>query len=178
MRKERMMKKKMSITDSSDSTKCRISLLMRCIALRNTVGGAMVELALVVPIFTTLLVGAAEFARVAYASIEVSNAARAGVAYGSQSSSTASDLTGMQTAATNDGGNVSGLSATASQFWACSSSTVPYVQLSSPPTCTGTGNHLLNYVQVTTTATVNPLVHLPGLPATYTLRGLAIMRVL
>jgi Flp pilus assembly protein TadG len=171
------MTRKMT-TKSSISAKRRISLFMRYAALRDTTGAALVELALVVPVFIALLLGAAELARLAYASIEVSNAARAGVAYGSQSSSTASDLTGMQTAATNDGGNVTGLSATASQFWACSSSSVPYVQLSSPPTCTGTGNHLLNYVQVTTTATVDPLVHLPGLPSTFTLRGLAIMRVL
>ena len=50
------------------------------------------ELALVVPVFIALLLGAAEFARLAYAGIEVSNAARAGVAYGSQSSTTAADI--------------------------------------------------------------------------------------
>jgi Flp pilus assembly protein TadG len=165
-------------TKSSISAKGRISLFLRYPALREMVGGALVELALVVPVFVALLLGAAEFARLAYASIEVSNAARAGVAYGSQSSTTASDISGMQTAATNDGANVTGLSATATEFWACSGSTVPYTQLSSPPTCTGTGNHLLNYVQVTTTATVNPLIHVPGLPTTFTLHGLAIMRVL
>ncbi len=171
------MTRKMT-TKSSLSVNGRISLFMRCAALRDTAGGALVELALVVPVFVALLLGAAEFARLAYASIEVSNAARAGVAYGSQSSTTASDISGMQTAATNDGANVTGLSATATEFWTCSGSTVPYTQLSSPPTCTGTGNHLLNYVQVTTTATVNPLIHVPGLPTTFTLHGLAIMRVL
>ena len=149
---------------------------MRRAAIRGAGGGALVELALVVPVFTVLLVGAAEFARLAYAGIEVSNAARAGVAYGSQSSTTASDITGMQTAATNDSPNVSGLSATATEFWSCSNA--PCTQSSTPPTCTGTGNHLLNYVQVRTTATVDPLIHVPGLPTTYTLRGLAIMRVL
>jgi Flp pilus assembly protein TadG len=176
MGKEREVTRKITATDSSE--KRQVGLFMRCTALRNTVGGALVELALVVPIFSTLLLGAAEFARLAYAGIEVSNAARAGVAYGSQSSTTASDIAGMQSAATSDGTNVSGLSATAKEFWACSNSTVPYTQLSSPPTCTGTGNHVLNYVQVTTTATVNLLIHVPGLPATFTLHGLAIMRVL
>jgi Flp pilus assembly protein TadG len=171
------MTRKMT-TESSISAKGRVSLLMRYAPLRDTSGGALVELALVIPVFVALLLGAAEFARLAYASIEVSNAARAGVAYGSQSTTTASDITGMQTAATNDGANVTGLSATATEFWACSGSSVPYAQLSTPPTCTGTGNHLLNYVQVTTTATVNPLIHVPGLPTTFTLHGLAIMRVL
>ena len=163
------MTRKMTTTISSDSRRQRIP------AICGTAGQALVELALVLPIFTSLILGAAEFARLAYAGIEVSNAARAGVAYGSQSSATASDFTGMQTAATNDSPNVSGLTATATEFWSCSNA--PSTQSSSPPTCT-TGNHLLNYVQVKTTATVNPLIHIPGLPNTFTMRGLAIMRVL
>src|ERR1700733_8939384 len=101
------MTRKMT-TKSSISAKRRIIRFMRYAALRDTAGGALVELALLIPVFVALLLGAAEFARLAYAGIEVSNAARAGVAYGSQSSTTASDITGMQTAATNDGANVTG----------------------------------------------------------------------
>ena len=166
----------MITANSRDGGKRRIRLFTRLAAIRDTAGGALVELALVVPIFSTLLLGASEFARLAYAGIEVTNGARAGVAYGSQSSATAADITGMQTAATNDMPNVSGAAAVAKQFWACSSA--PATQYTSAPTCTGTGNHVLNYVQVTTTATVNPGIHVPGLPTTYTLQGLAIMRVL
>ena len=59
--------------------------------LRENSGQAFVELALVLPIFILLLVGAAEVGRLAYASIEVSNAARAGVAYAAQSHTTAQD---------------------------------------------------------------------------------------
>jgi Flp pilus assembly protein TadG len=161
--------------NSRDCTTRRISLFIRCNALLGTAGGALVELALVVPIFSSLLLGSAEFARLTYASIEVSNAARAGVAYGSQSSTTASDLAGMQTAATGDGTNVTGLSAAATEFWSCSNA--PSTQFTSPPTCT-TGNRVLNYVQVKTTATVTPVIHVPGLPTSFTLHGLAIMRVL
>jgi Flp pilus assembly protein TadG len=169
------MVKKMVAANSSSSSRRRISLSMFRTARRNDGGQALVELALTVSFFSVLLLGAAEFAQLAYAAIEVSNAARAGVAYGSQSSATASNLAAMQTAATNDGANVSGLHATASEFWSCSNA--PSTQSSTPPTCTA-GNHLLNYVKVTTTATVTPLIHVPGLPATYTLNGLAIMRVL
>jgi Flp pilus assembly protein TadG len=168
MKKWCEMARTMSTTNSSDCRK-------RLTAIYNTYGGALVELALVVPIVTTLVLGAAEFARLAYAGIEISNAARAGVAYGSQSSATASDIAGMQSAATNDVPNVVGVTATASQFWSCSNA--PATQSSTPPTCT-TGNHLLNYVQVRTTGTVNPIIHIPGLPSTFTLRGMAIMRVL
>ena len=170
------MARKVRTIRSTYCARLRTSTWKRSPAFRNTAGVALIELALVVPVFTTLLLGAAVFARLAYAGIEVSNAARAGVSYGSQSSTTASDLTGMQTAATNDGANVSGLSAVAIEFWSCSNA--PATQFTSAPTCTGTGNHVLNYVQVTTTAAVPFVIHVPGLPATYTLHGLAIMRVL
>jgi Flp pilus assembly protein TadG len=164
----------MPLTDPERRSRQRIAYFGRCMMTRDNTGGAIVELALVVPIFTALLLGAAEFATLEYAGIETSNAARAGVAYGSQSATTAADISGMQTAATNDGKDVSGLAATATEFWSCSNA--PSTQSSSPPTCSS-GDHLLNYVQVTTTATVTPVVHLPGLQTAFTLHGLAIMRV-
>jgi Flp pilus assembly protein TadG len=142
--------------------------------LSESVGGALIELALVLPVFAVLLAGAAEYAVLAYDAIEVSNAARAGVAYGSQSSTTASDLAGMQASAIADGPDVAGLGAVATEFWSCSNA--PATQSTSPPTCT-TGNHVLNYVEVTTSASVKPWMHIPGLPLTYNLSGLDIMRV-
>jgi Flp pilus assembly protein TadG len=48
-------------------------------------GQALVELALMMPIMMLLLVGALALARVAYAAIEVSNAAKAAVQYGASS---------------------------------------------------------------------------------------------
>ena len=52
----------------------------------SEVGGSLVETALTAPLLLTLLIfGSVEFARVAYAAIEVTNAARAGVSYGAQS---------------------------------------------------------------------------------------------
>src|ERR1039458_1519484 len=96
---------------------------------RGECGGALVELALTVPMLGVLLVGASEIATLEYDSIEVTNVARAGVAYGSQSSGTAADTAGMKSAATNDGSNVAGLHATATEFWSCSSA--PSTQYSS-----------------------------------------------
>ena len=57
-----------------------------------------VEIALTLPVMVALLLGAAEFASVAYVAIEVSNAAKAAVAYGAQSPTTVSDTTGIQNA--------------------------------------------------------------------------------
>jgi Flp pilus assembly protein TadG len=147
-------------------------------ATRNDIGQALVELALIFPIFILLLLGAAEFGYLAYAAIEVTNAARAGVAYGAQSHITASDYSGMQTAATNDGPNLGGLSATATNFCACSSAPSTQVSCSTVTTnCSPAPLHSLEYVQVNTTATISPLFNYPGLSKTHTLTGQAIMRV-
>ena len=160
---------------SRDPRRPGIRLLERCALLRGSTGGSIIEIALMVPVFAVLIVGSAEFAGVEYAAIETSNAARAGVAYGAQSSTTAADTAGMRSAAVNDSPNVPGLVATAKEFWSCSAA--PSTQSSLPPTCSGSGNHVLNYVEVTTTATVTPEFHVPGLPSSYTLTGQAIMRV-
>jgi len=136
-------------------------------------GQAFAELALLLPVFSLLIVGSAEIARLAYASIEVSNAARAGVQYGAQSHITALDISGMQTAALNDASNVKTISATASNFCSCSNGTA-ITCANASTTCTA---RILLYVQVSTTATVNPTFHIPTLPSTYKLQGYAAMRV-
>lgn len=171
--------KNMTKVDSPENRMKRPFMRVRHRVMQDTLGQAFVELALVLPIFILLLLGAAELARVAYASIEAANAARAGVAYGAQNHATASDLTGMQTAATNDSTNLStALVATATNFCACSTAPSTQVSCSTVLTsCSTPPAHSLEYVQVTTTATVDPLIHLPGLPTTFTLHGQAIMRV-
>jgi Flp pilus assembly protein TadG len=141
--------------------------------LRRESGGALIELALGITIFSTILLGAAEFGRLAYASIEVSNAAHAAAAYGAQTHSTASDSSGMLTIATADAANVSGMTATARQYCVCangSSSTC------APTDCSS--SRILEYVQVNTTAKFDPKIYVPGLPKSYTLKAQAIMRVM
>jgi Flp pilus assembly protein TadG len=147
-------------------------------------GQAFVELALVLPIFILLLIGAVEVGRLAYASIEVSNAARAGAAYGAQTGTTASDFTNIQLAATQDAPDVTSLSATPSLSCSCESSAGAITTFSS---CSNTVTNLttcpspsriIQTLHVTTTAQVNTLFHaVPGIPSTVTLQGQAIMRV-
>lgn len=145
---------------------------------RSEAGQALLEVALVAPVFFLLLIGAAEFGLLEYNAIGASNAARAAVAYGAQSHISASDGAGMQAAAANDGSNLSGLSATANNFCACSNAPTTQVACSAAVTlCSPAPTHPIEYVQVITTATVNPPFHLPGLPATFTLHGQATMRV-
>ena len=139
----------------------------------NADGQALVELALLVPLFALMLLGAAEFSRVEYASVEVANAARAGVQYGAQNRITALDLTGMQRAAVSDGPEVTSLLATASSFCTCSDGT----SITCANASTNCAARISQYVQVNTTAAVTPLMYCPGLPRTYTVQSVAAMRV-
>src|SRR4029077_3797357 len=150
------------------------SALRYCERLRNRArpyfsrGQSAVELALLAPVLVLVLVVAADFSRVYYMSIEAANAARAGVQYGAQSTSKASDTAGMQQAALNDASDISGLTATASNLCECPPSTshVPC----SLTTCSG----MEMYVQVNTSAHFQTLVHYPGVPSTVTLNESAL----
>jgi Flp pilus assembly protein TadG len=140
-------------------------------AIRQDTGHSLVETALVLPLLITIVVGAAEMARVAYAAIQVSNAARAGVQYGAQNGYTASDTAGIANAATNDAANLTTLTATSSFTCVCSDGTAS--------TCSNgdcATSHIEQILTVNTQATINPVVHLPGLPKTYTLKGRAVQK--
>jgi Flp pilus assembly protein TadG len=143
--------------------------------IRDARASALLELSLLVPIYGAVLVGAAQFGLLFYTAIELSEAARAGVAYGSQSPGKASDISGMQTAARNAAPNILGMSATATQFWVCSNAMTTHYSVS--PTCTS-GNHVIHYVQVSTSVAADPPFRLGGRATPYNLTGLAIMRVL
>jgi len=140
-------------------------------ARNHEAGQALVETALIFPILMTLLLGTAELARVAYAAIEVANAARAGAQYGAQSGFTASDTTGIATAAANDAANLTGLSTTSSYACVCSDGSASTCQ---PTDCTN--SRIEQTLTVNTQVTIDPIIHLHGLPTTYTLKGQAIQQ--
>jgi Flp pilus assembly protein TadG len=137
-------------------------------------GQALVETALVMPLLILILLGAVELAKVAFAAIEVSNAAKAAVQYGAQSGTTAADTAGMLTAAQNDANFLTGLQLTSvSTSCVCSDGTAS--------TCLNTdcpSSHIEETLTVQTQATYDPLIHLPGLPTTYTLSGQATQKCL
>jgi Flp pilus assembly protein TadG len=135
-------------------------------------GGALVELALTLPVLLAMLVGAVEFTLVERAAIEVSNAAMAGVQYGTQEPTTAADVTGIGTTAQSDAPDITLLPTTATESCICSDG--------SASTCLPTdcsGSNIETILTVTTSTTVTPLIHLPGLPSSYTLTGQAIQKV-
>ena len=169
-------------TYSSDLKKGRAPMFRH--DLREDMGQAFVELALMLPIFVLMMIGAAEVGRLAYAAIEVNNAARAGVAYAAQSHTTASDLLstgGIVLAAQTEAPDIHSLSATAALSCSCESSAG---NLPAPASCAGitltscaAPSRIVEFVQVTTTAPVNTLFHFPGIPNSVTFQGQATMRV-
>jgi Flp pilus assembly protein TadG len=167
--------------------------------LRNDKGSALVELAVTAPLLMGMLICTAEVGRIAYAAIEVSNAARAGAAYGSQSLTTAASTANITQAAKNEAPNISSLSVTTSEACVCETvnTSTGATTTTSITTCSGTSstagtqcpasttagtvNNIVQFVTVTTTATVATMFeynyHGFGLPSTFTLNGLSTMRV-
>ena len=122
---------------------------------REESGSALVELALSVPLLSMILLGAGEFAKVAYASIEVTNAARAAAQYAATNGGATSDTGGMQTAAQNDAYNL-GTAVTAtvdSDTCVCSNAESTVVACG---TATCPSGHLLETIGIKTSASYDP----------------------
>jgi Flp pilus assembly protein TadG len=147
----------------------------------------MVELALSVPLLFVILLGAVEFARVTYVGIQVSNAARAAAQYAATNGGATSDSGGITTAAQNDTNLGSAVTATVtSDTCVCSgdeTTTVTCNPSNSSPVCPS-GQHLMETVAISTSATYDPIINygglmgMAGLKGSYTLHGYAKQMVL
>ena len=155
--------------------------MMRC----GERGDALVELALALSLLgLPLLVGTADMGFVVYDSIEVANAAHAATLYGMQSSTYAANTAGIVAAAQTEASDFGAtLTATPTAYYACSNAiggtqyTGSNAQANATAACTGGTNHALEFVQVNTSVTVTPPVHLPGLSRTFTVTGSSVMEV-
>jgi Flp pilus assembly protein TadG len=149
--------------------------------LRSEQGGPLAETAFTVPILMTLVMGAAEMARVSYANIEIANAARAAVSYGAQNTTTVSDTTGIQTVASDDASDLTNLTTTPIESGVCSDGTAcTGTDNGAGPSCQNTdcsASSIENILTVKTSATMNPIIHVPGLPTTYALKATAVQKV-
>jgi Flp pilus assembly protein TadG len=149
-------------------------------ALAERKGQSLLELALALPLFILILIGSAEVARFAWASIVASNAARAGAQYGAQNHTTATNTAAISNAVAGESVNLGGaLISTSDVSCACATgtSTVAFA-CSNARTACPSPSVILEYVEVNTTATITPLIHYPGLPRTFTTRGHATLQVL
>lgn len=153
----------------------------------NQAGTALIETALSLPLFCLMLMGAAEFARLAYAAIEVANAARAGADYGASSHSAAGDWSksgsmysgGVVSAATADAANLTGVTVTNISL-SCSCAASSTVTTPTQPTdctdnttCANQNVGMVETITVNTQASYDPLIHYPGGPLSLTLKGQA-----
>ena len=160
-----------------------VSMLDACRRLlRDEHGNAIVEGALCISLMgMPLLAGTVEMGIMTYNSIEVSNAAHAGAMYGMISSTFAGDTAGITSAAQAEATDVgASLVVTPNIYFACSGSvagTQYATQSAANAACTGSVNHTLEFVQVSTSTTETPPNHAPGLPASYTLTGNSVMEV-
>lgn len=140
----------------------------------NEKGSSFVELAMFLPVLLLMLVGGIDFARIFNASVTLANAAEVGAIYGSRSISGSSNTSGMQTAATNDGKDLTSMTATATNYCSCGAS-------GSVQTCPATGCTLANpahrYVKVSTSYTFTTAFPIPGIPSSVAMTRSAIMRV-
>jgi hypothetical protein len=153
---------------------CKENLARNHGQLGRQKGQSVLEIALLAPMLLLMLVGTIEIGRYAYFAIEATNAARAGVQYGAQSLIDSKDVAGIKVAASNDAPDLMHLNVTAKDLCACSGNPSHYVGC--PAQHCGAG-HPVTFLQVNTTAQVPSLFHYPGLPATFSANGQAIMRV-
>jgi Flp pilus assembly protein TadG len=127
-------------------------------------GVSAAELALILPVLVTLVMGGVDFGRFAYNYIAVQNAARAGAAYGTMNSYVASGQTawetGVQSAARDEMNQQTGYTST---------------NLTVQATTTIESNGLRR-VQVDASYPFQTVVAWPGFPSTVTLRSVVQMR--
>jgi Flp pilus assembly protein TadG len=142
--------------------------------LRSTSGQSLVELAVAGPFMVFLLLGILEFGQIVYYSIEVTNAAKAGASYGELTSADAYDQNGIKLAALAAAPDLSSsnLSVTSSRSCICSDGSASTCSLGDCPT-----SHIETMVTVNTSATISPIITLPGFNS-FTLSGQAIQQCL
>lgn len=157
----------------SRQRRCLRRILRACLKKMHCERGqSLIELAFSVPFIALLIFGSVEIARVIYASVEVSDAAMAGVQYGTRSPITAADTVGIQNAAAADASNLS-LTTASSLSCICSDGSASTCQ---PTDCAN--SNIETILTVKTQSTVDPVIHFPGLPDTFTVHGQAIQKVL
>jgi Flp pilus assembly protein TadG len=149
---------------------------------RSEAGSALVELAVALPLLALILVATIDFARIFYTSIELTNAARAGAQYGTQTVGLSTDGAGMSSAALA-GSNLTAVTVITGRTCGCA----PDDGTGQPwPAATGTGippctvcatGHLVISVTVTTVKGFSMIAPFPGIPNSISISRAATLRV-
>ncbi|MEQ1726810.1 MAG: TadE family protein [Vicinamibacterales bacterium] len=138
---------------------------------RSERGAALVELAVALPLLLLIMVGTIDFGRAFRTAMIVTNAARTGAQFGSQTPVNATNTAGMATTA-NAVLTANGLGATpvptASTLCQCASNSGVFTNAAN---CSDpcTGGHLVVSVTVTATRTFSLIQPFPGIPSSVTI---------
>jgi Flp pilus assembly protein TadG len=140
---------------------------------RDESGTSLIEFALTAPFMCLLLIGIIEIGRFTFFAILAANAARAGAQYASQNLGTAINVAQIQSAAKQDGQNLSNWTVTASALCSTGGSV--------PVPCNAAGTappqNIVYYVKVQVAGTFTSLLTYPGLPHSLPISGSTVMRV-
>lgn len=145
-------------------------------------GQSMLELAVCLPVFALIILGTAEIANIAWASVQVNNAAHAGAQFASHSRGNANDIPDIKIAAQNEAPKLT-ITFPTDPAQTCScidpSTGAPAVGAAGCTTLAEcpSPNIIMDSITVTTQAVVRPLIHYPLLPSSYTLNAQATMGV-
>ena len=139
---------------------------------RSERGGAMVELAVVLPVLILLAIGVMDYGRVFFTSITVANAARAGAEWGAQNQANSVKTSDLENFAQLDGAEAGTLVVTSSRTCKCGATVVAC----STASCAGYGVPRV-FIAVTVTKDVALLIKYPGLPTTVTIARTATFRL-
>ena len=146
-------------------------------------GAAFVELVVALPVLFLLLIGTADFARVFYMSIELTNASRAGAQYGAYSLARSTNTAMMQATAIAAAPNIGGISATASRLCQCADDAGNFSPLAGGTTCNTDpptscpGLHRVMTVTLNTSGTFRTIAAYAGIPGVLPLSRTATLRV-
>lgn len=150
---------------------------MRFLSNKSQRGNAIVEFALVFPVLALITIGIVDLGRYAYFAIAISNAARAGAAYGSINEKTVVDTKGMIAAAQADIANVPGTVNTPLPGETCFEwDATAHTQTSVPCNPSNNGNNI-TYAVMTVSGSMQPLIKYPFVPGTINVSSKATMRV-
>jgi Flp pilus assembly protein TadG len=137
---------------------------------RSRGGSALIEFALVVPMFLLVLVAGIDLGRAFNTAITLTGATRTGLEYASQNANTASNTTEITSLIATSAGNPPGLGVSVSQFCTCSIGGATVA-------CSNTCTTKIVYVQVTATLPFQTLAAWPYIPQPLNLTRMATIRV-
>lgn len=140
-------------------------------------GAALVELAVSMVLMLVMVFGAADFARVYYTAIELTNAARAGAQYGALNTINSSDTATMQSRALAASPEITGytVGTPTRTCWCANDTGSVHTSQSCTASCSS-GQHLVVLVTVSASKTFTTLTQGFGIPRTVTMSRAVTMR--